>query len=58
MEIRARNMNINRIQENFSNRVEDGSAIGKFYSGARVAVAREVMPVLCTMRRPQGLFRV
>jgi hypothetical protein len=31
------------------------SAFWKFSSGAGAAAAREVMPVLCIMRRPQGL---
>jgi hypothetical protein len=55
MEIRARNMDINRIQESFSTRVGDGSAFWKSTFRAGMVAAWEVMAMLCIMRRPQGL---
>jgi hypothetical protein len=48
-------MNEDRIQGDITNKVGDGSAFWKFSSEAG-APAQGVMPVLCTMRRPQGLY--
>jgi hypothetical protein len=48
-------MNINRIQEVIFNKVGGGSAFWKSFFRTGVVAAREVMPGLCTMRRPQGL---
>ncbi len=59
MELHARNMDINRIQEDILNGVGGGSAFWKSSFRARgVVAAWEVMAMLCTMRRPQGLLRM
>jgi hypothetical protein len=49
-------MGIKGIQKTILSVVGGGSAFWKFSSGAGAAAAREVMPVLCIMRRPQGLY--